>query len=49
MGALIGSIVLEVYLWLANKYSKQFVEMDLCLVMIQKVCGIIDSILLTKS
>ncbi len=41
-------IVLEVYLWLGNKYEKEFVEKDLCLVLTQRVCEIIDSILLTK-
>jgi hypothetical protein len=42
------NIVLEVYLWLGNKYEKEFVEMDLCKVLTQKVCDIIDSILLSK-
>lgn len=26
-------LVLEVYLWLGNKFDKEFVEMELCLVM----------------
>jgi len=42
------AIVLEVYLWLGNKYEKEFVELDLCQVLTQRVCEIIDSILLTK-
>jgi hypothetical protein len=30
----VAHIVLEVYLWLGNKYTKEFVEMDLCTVLI---------------
>jgi hypothetical protein len=40
-------VVLEVYQWLGNKYEKEFVEMDLCRVLITRVCEIIDSILLS--
>jgi len=41
-------IVLEVYQWLGNKYEREFVEMDLCRVLIARVCEIIDSILLSN-
>jgi positive regulator of sigma E activity len=41
-------LVLEVYNWLANKYEKEFIEKDLCQVLILRVCEIVDSILLTK-
>jgi hypothetical protein len=42
------SLVLEVYQWLGNKYEKEFIEMDLCKVLIDRVCEIIDSILLSN-
>ena len=45
---LIFVLVLEVYLWLGNKYDKVFIEMDNCTVLMQRVCEIIDSILLSK-
>jgi hypothetical protein len=41
-------IVLEVYYWLANKYEKEFIEKELCQVLILRVSEIVDSILLTK-
>lgn len=41
-------IVLEVYQWLGNKYEKEFIEMDLCKVLITRICEIIDSILLSN-
>ena len=46
---LIIDLVLEVYLWLSNKYQQAFVEVDLCKLLIERVCEIIDQILLSKS
>ncbi|CDW83196.1 atp-dependent rna helicase mitochondrial-like [Stylonychia lemnae] len=40
--------ILEVYLWLSNKYPQAFVETDLCNILVEKVCKIIDQILLSK-
>ena len=42
------TLVLEVYQWLGNKYEREFIEMDLCKVLIGRVCEIIDIILLSN-
>ena len=37
--------MLEVYLWLANKYEEEFIEKDIAIILVQKACQWIDSIL----
>ena len=42
-------IVLEVYQWLYNRFPNEFVEIDLCRILNEKVCSIIESILMSKN